>query len=301
MSNLTHCPQCNATVAEGFHFCLQCGFQLSNFAQPQVSPSASSETPQSKSVPASQHGATSSAPPAVPQSISTPVPTARPLVDLVLIRSPELQAVRFKVKDNAQIGRVHGNLIFKDDPYISPLHATFMYQGEQLYIRDEQSFNGVFVRISDSIVVKSNEVFIVGEQTCMIEDYPQGESFVRSEFDRDTRFFANSQSTKKACRLIHLLEGGQRGVCFPLIEGSLSIGRQGCDLNFPQDRFMSSRHCHLSLQDDQIILTDMGSRNGTFVKVKGDYPIEMGDFLLIGKQLLQVQSHHQGSHTHVSV
>ena len=121
--------------------------------------------------------------------------------------------------------------------------------------------------------------------------------------EKDTRFFANSQNNNPNAikRLTHLLEGGQRGICVPFIENSLSIGRQGCDLNFPQDRFMSSRHCHVSLENERVVLTDMGSRNGTFIQIKGETAVSIGDFLLIGKQLLQVQPHQSEAQAHISI
>ena len=49
------------------------------------------------------------------------------------------------------------------------------------------------------------------------------------------------------------------------------------------------------------MLTDMGSRNGTFIQVNGECPLQVGDFLLIGKQLLQVQRHTSQSQSQVSV
>ena len=63
----------------------------------------------------------------------------------------------------------------------------------------------------------------------------------------------------------------------------------------------SSRHCHVSLIDDQVILTDTGSKNGTFVKVQGEQELKEGDYILLGKQLLQVQPHQTGSRSKVSI
>ena len=64
---------------------------------------------------------------------------------------------------------------------------------------------------------------------------------------------------------------------------------------------MSSRHCHVSLEGNRVILTDMGSRNGTFIQVKKETELSVGDFLLIGKQLLQVQPHQPEAQSHISI
>lgn len=45
----------------------------------------------------------------------------------------------------------------------------------------------------------------------------------------------------------------------------LTLGREGCDLNFPEDRHISRRHAEFSVQGNQIYVTDLASRNGTFI------------------------------------
>lgn len=252
----------------------------------------------------SEPSAPSEPPPQVEANADLAGPTASDdelSVDLVLIRSPELKEIRFKVRDQAQIGRLYGNLIFREDPYISPLHATLFYRNERLFIRDEGSFNGIFKRIKSPTPLSLGELFIAGEQTYTIEEFGAGGSFLEAPPQDGVRFFANPKPKDNSPRLTQLLEGGGRGLCASFSEGSLSVGRQGCDLNFPLDRFMSSRHCHVSVTDGQIMLTDMGSRNGTFIQVNGETPLQVGDFLLIGKQLLQVQRHSSHSQSQVSV
>jgi pSer/pThr/pTyr-binding forkhead associated (FHA) protein len=282
------------------HFCLQCGFML---ASSEANPAPVEVAPLAPVTPIPEVSAPKMSAPEIPQAIEEPIaraPQDEQLVDLVLIRSPELKEVRFKVRDQAQIGRTHGNLVFREDPYISPLHATLFYRGEQLFIRDEGSFNGVFKRIKSPVKLELGEVFVAGEQSYMIEEYGAGGSFLE-QLEEGVRFFANPKPTSEVVRLTQLLDGGGRGLCAAFSDGSLTIGRQGCDLNFPLDRFMSSRHCHLSVQGHDYTLTDMGSRNGTFVGVKGEAPLSVGDFLLIGKQLLQVQPHATHSESHISV
>ena len=316
MSQHAHCPQCGSEVTPRSHFCLQCGFMLASQAsapsEPEVSPPLAAVEPPAVSPvqPSAEVKPVIETPQPVPvaQPAQAPAPVQHTprapqheqLLDLVLIRSPELKEIRFKVSDQAQIGRLYGNLIFREDPYISPLHATLFYRGETLYIRDEGSFNGVFKRIKDPVRLSLGEVFIAGEQSYMIEEYGAGGSFLEQSED-GVRFFANPKPKSPSVRLTQLLDGGGRGLCAGFTEGSINIGRQGCDLNFPLDRFMSSRHCHVSVTGEDVMLTDMGSRNGTFVQVKGETPLHVGDFLLIGKQLLQVQEHTQRSERDIAV
>ncbi|HIE69351.1 MAG TPA: FHA domain-containing protein, partial [Planctomycetes bacterium] len=45
------------------------------------------------------------------------------------------------------VGRSHDAALFAEDPFLSPNHATFFFVKNQLFVRDEGSLNGVFIRI----------------------------------------------------------------------------------------------------------------------------------------------------------
>ena len=44
---------------------------------------------------------------------------------------------------------------------------------------------------------------------------------------------------------------------------TLQIGREGGDLNFPSDLYMSASHCKLEENAGKLVLTDLNSRNGS--------------------------------------
>jgi CheY-like chemotaxis protein len=74
---------------------------------------------------------------------------------------------------------------------------------------------------------------------------------------------------------------------FPIV-----VGRQpNCDFRI-DDPLVSRRHCAFSLQDGNIHVEDLGSRNGTRVNglcVKGVQPLEEGDWLQVGGQVFRVR------------
>ncbi len=43
------------------------------------------------------------------------------------------------------------------------------------------------------------------------------------------------------------------------------VGREGCDVNIPMDRRVSRRHIEINISGHEILVTDLGSRNGTFI------------------------------------
>ena len=66
-----------------------------------------------------------------------------------------------------------------------------------------------------------------------------------------------------------------------------TIGRQGGDIRFPDDAFLSPLHAKISWEQDALVVRDLGSRNGTWVFLEGPYRLIDGDLLLIGSQLIR--------------
>ena len=84
---------------------------------------------------------------------------------------------------------------------------------------------------------------------------------------------------------------GQAAKELPLGSG-LVIGRApDCALTIPQDTLASNRHAKLMLDRGVIVLTDMGSSNGTFLngtRINGAEPVSDGDCITIGRSDIHV-------------
>ena len=89
-------------------------------------------------------------------------------------------------------------------------------------------------------------------------------------------------------RLHLVMEGGQPGEVYEL-EGDTVIGRSSGEITFPHDGFMSGRHARIERRGSSFILTDEGSRNGTFIKTIGEVELKPGDMILVGKQLFRFE------------
>jgi len=60
------------------------------------------------------------------------------------------------------------------------------------------------------------------------------------------------------------------------------------EINFPDDGYVSGLHARVTLRDGRIFLADLGSSNGTFIKVNGERPIGHESFVLLGQQLFRL-------------
>ena len=67
------------------------------------------------------------------------------------------------------------------------------------------------------------------------------------------------------------------------------IGRERGTITFTNDIFISSSHCRLRRGDGFAYLADLGSTNGTYVRLKDETALSSGDLILLGQQLFRVQ------------
>jgi pSer/pThr/pTyr-binding forkhead associated (FHA) protein len=93
-----------------------------------------------------------------------------------------------------------------------------------------------------------------------------------------------------ATNLVFLAKNGVQKA-FPLPSNVTVIGRRrNCDLRIPLDS-VSRRHCQLSVENGNLKVRDLGSRNGTFLngkRIEEDVAYA-GDFIQIGPVLFGLQ------------
>jgi pSer/pThr/pTyr-binding forkhead associated (FHA) protein len=185
------------------------------------------------------------------------------------------------------IGRAQGEITFAEDPFLSPQHARFSSQNGRLFVQDIGSCNGVFLRIKKPTPVRDGAYMLVGEQLLRLDRRP----FSDGAPTGNGTYFYGSPRPNGSFRIVQCLAGGGEGRIASADGGVLSMGRESNTLNFPDDRFISGHHARLDAasDSDDVILTDTGSRNGTFIRIEGAQELFHGDYLFVGQQLLRVE------------
>jgi pSer/pThr/pTyr-binding forkhead associated (FHA) protein len=185
------------------------------------------------------------------------------------------------------IGRSAAEITFSEDPFLSPEHAKFSSQNGRLFVQDVGSANGVFLRIKKPTPLGDGAHLLVGEQLLRLVHRPFGDGSPNA----DGTYFYGSPRPMGEFQVIQHLAGGGEGRTVTADGASLSLGREGNTMNFPDDRFISGHHARLdaSSDGDHVILTDTGSRNGTFIRLTGAQELFHGDYLFVGQQLLRVE------------
>lgn len=95
-------------------------------------------------------------------------------------------------------------------------------------------------------------------------------------------------SEKAACFLV--VGGDLNGTLFDLADGETFVGRNA-DCQIPLDfQGVSRKHFKVNLKNDQCIITDLGSSNGTFKnnqKIDGQTNLKKGDMIKLGSIALK--------------
>jgi pSer/pThr/pTyr-binding forkhead associated (FHA) protein len=204
---------------------------------------------------------------------------------LILIRGEGMDGLSFHLKAEQHIVGRNGQLVFPDDPFVSPKHANFFYRDGRLVVRDEGSLNGVYIRVRGTVDIAAGDTFLAGEQLFKLDPMPRA----ADGQDPDGTYFYSSPKHPSPFRLVQLLQGGALGMTVCARGNSLQIGREGGDLNFPMDLYMSGSHCRIEEHGGKFTLTDLNSRNGTYVRIKTERDLSHGDYLFIGRKLLRVE------------
>jgi len=255
------CPQCQNAVPQDFKFCGKCGHPMDEVRAGAAPAAAAAAAP-----------------------APAPAPAAEGRGVLVLIRPDGTEGESFHLMESrTQIGRQTGAL-FGNDSYLSPNHATFEFGSEGLTVKDDESLNGIYYRVSadDPHELHDGSIFRVGQEIVRFEkiDTPPPEDGVEKMGSPNPGYLGR-------IRLVIGRETYGNSYCVPA-EG-MHMGRERGDIIFPDDGYVSGLHCRIHGEGGKILLTDVGSSNGTFMRVAGASAIKSGTMLLMGQQLFRVE------------
>jgi pSer/pThr/pTyr-binding forkhead associated (FHA) protein len=266
------CLGCATALQPGARFCGRCG-------RPVDSAPAAPTPPPSRNAP-------------VPTPLrSAPLPGAggmevreAKVLRLVAVRHDGLPGPTYVITRSAiHCGRTQGEVLFPEDATVSPRHCRFASRDDGVYVEDLGSVNGTFLRLRQPRTLSPGDEFRVGRQLLRLEPIPRppvAEGAARPWGSADPGYRA---------RLTQLLEGGGAGEVFPLRHGENSLGREVGHVCFPGDRYVSARHARIDVSESSVLLTDVGSSNGTFARINAPARLSAGDQVLVGMQLLRVE------------
>lgn len=185
------------------------------------------------------------------------------------------------------LGRSQGDLQYATDATLAPLHARFYLENGQLLVEDLSDGKGVFVRLIATYTLQDGDAVLMGKQLLLFRE--KSEAVAAAAATGTTVMDMSKIMQEPVAEFARLTDRGvDNSARFPLLEQEITWGRNKGTYIFPEDGFMSRAHAKVYQRGENYFLEDLGSRNGTFIKVRGKTPVPVGAMVLAGGQLLKI-------------
>ncbi len=270
------CPSCKAPALPGMKFCRECGSALG--------------------------------PAAVGLDLTAPVPRVTPMQSQPVLM-PHNQVANASarlvtlLKDGSEgrsiplsdgdtdVGASEGNVTFPDDPYMSPRHARVSLRNGGYTLRDLDSVNGVYVRLREETELRDRDMLLIGQQALRFELLADGELSLGPAWQRGVLVFGTPEAARFARLVQYTTEGVARDVHY-LFRDETAIGRENGDIVFTDDPFLSRRHAAVRVDQARrrYTLHDLGSSNGTALRIRGEHVLRDGDQFRVGRHLFRFEA-----------
>ena len=191
---------------------------------------------------------------------------------LIRVLPGGIQGEEYPVTPNAvtTLGRSDCDITFDNDTLLSDRHASISHSDDGCFLRDDSSSTGVFLQVpaTRKISVGDGDLLRLGRQFLRFSVF--GDDYAFTHFDAQGR------------------EVGR----YPLSSKSVILGRQAPDVTLDAgDTTLSRRHLAVSVSDGRILIKDLKSANGSYLKVRTATPLEHGDQFRVGQQLFTLSLH----------
>ena len=190
--------------------------------------------------------------------------------------------------DQIDIGRTEGDLLF-EDPHLAPRHARIVASLTGRVLTPLETRNGVYVRLRGPVDLQDGDYVLMGKQVLRFETVSEPERNVRPAIEHGVVVFGTpGAAALGAPPADHARRGGPGRLPPDPARHRRWAGRSG-DIMFSEDEFMSRRHAQMSYRNGAGTLEDLGSSNGTFLRLRGPHGLASGDLIRLGDELLRFE------------
>ena len=190
------------------------------------------------------------------------------------------------------VGRNAALINIEADPYLSPVHFRLANNNGQLPLQDFGGRNGTFLRARGKSLVRQGMEFIVGRQRLTVIGLGGPTTDRRLPGTGSSRIFGSPAGNHLyvALRTLHAAADGSVQAAPVLLRAGpvITLGREGCDLNFPDDGRLAARHAEIHVKAAGLEILATGS-TGVFVRLQGEQPLQNGDEIMAGEELFRVE------------
>ncbi len=273
LTRTTPCPHCARPVDRSALFCPHCGLRVVDGSVPEV---GGGDEPQ----------------PAVrtePRPRLTP--PGLPVVPRLTLLDEHGGVTHEFPLERAEtlIGRGAADVSFDEDQSVAREHAIVSRDPAGIRIRDltpsGRGFTWIFAR--DVHVLEDGELILLGSQVIRFRRLTPHDILATGPAEQ-----AGSRVPPADVAVLEqmLANGRTRDICYVPEGRAILIGREHGNWVFPYDPTMSARHAEVRSRPESgdVVIRDVGSRNGVGIALRAEQALSDGDRLLLGKQVLRV-------------
>jgi pSer/pThr/pTyr-binding forkhead associated (FHA) protein len=229
------------------------------------------------------------------QPATVPVGRARPQTGpgwgtAVLVNRDGSDGQRYPLaSEYLVIGRAGSDIAFDEDRFLARQHARIERGGDgAVKVLPLDALNGVFRKSDAPVELVDGMTILVGREVLRFERV-EPEELKGNPLVRHGVALFGSPPREPWGRFVQLIpSGGYRDIRH-LIGEEVVLGREEGDIVFRDDAFMSRRHAAVTWDGRRAQITDLGSSNGTFVRILGPTALKHGDHVRMGDQLLRIE------------
>jgi hypothetical protein len=188
------------------------------------------------------------------------------------------------IGDAAIIG-ADGAIALQGERFCHPREAQIRWVKGRVWLHDLEHGNGVFLRVRQPVEVEIGDEVLVGDQLLMIDRNPEADDGPGP----GPTYFYSSPKWQSSFRVVQMFEGGAKGACVVARGTTMQIGSAIGDFVFTADPLVDDQHCLIEEQAGAIVLTDLGSRTGVYVRIKGEQELVHGDEIIVGRTRLMLE------------
>jgi len=270
------CTSCGADIPDGFKFCGRCGKKVDEI----LAEMAAGGGDAAAAAPAAQPEA---APAAQPEA--APAAGADALGRIIMIQPDGSEGASVPIsEEGVTVGRNSG-APFSEDYFLSPEHAGLKMEGGNLTLEDKGSLNGIYLRLipEQEYDLEPGTTFRIGQEVVRFELLPDP-----AKNDDGTDVMGSPRKSAWG-RLGLVVSKDVIGNAFLLEGDEILIGRERGHIIFPEDGYVSGLHVKIIRKDGGYKIVDVGSSNGSYLRVEGQSQVNSGDYVLMGQYLYKVE------------
>jgi hypothetical protein len=298
---MIQCGHCGNTNADEVLFCQHCGTRLDGprlpdvrFGDGEAGPPFGSHRSTDRLIGEPPAAAPAPAAAARPAGVPSPMAAAvrglqqQPDFRLIVVHRDGSDGITYNLRgDQVDIGRTEGDLLF-DDPHLASRHARVVASLNGRVMSPLEPRNGIYVRLRGPVDLSDGDYLLLGKQVLAFELVAEIERAARPAVEHGVVVFGTPVRAAWA-RLRQVTPAGTGRDVYHLTRPETVMGRETGDIVFSDDEFMSRRHAQIVYRNGKGVLEDLGSSNGTFLRLRGPHGLVSGDLIRMGDELLRFE------------